>query len=132
MSGTDFDPGGAKSSGQSLAPAYRSYADRLKTNIKYNQRLQRNILEISLEKQSSENVNDLSEANIKQLFDTIGIDTLNELEGYQIKFDKISVWLKQGIKLDKFCKEEKIRVSQGITTSYIKPAGRNDVIVTIV
>ena len=95
MSGTDFDPGGANTNGQSLAPAYRSYADRLKTNIKYNQRLQRNILEIILEKESSDIVSDLSEISVKQLFETIGIDTLNELEGYQIKFDKISVWLKK-------------------------------------
>ena len=49
-----------------------------------------------------------------------------------MKFDKVSVWLKQGVKLDKFCKDEKIRVQPGVTTRYIKPAGRNDVTVTIV
>ena len=34
--------------------------------------------------------------------------------------------------LDKYCKDEKIRVSPGVTTSFIKPAGRNDVTVTLV
>ena len=124
MSG--FDPGGT-----TPAHAYHSYADRLKTNIKYDQRLQRNILEIILERQSSDVGSELQEDDIKQLFETIGIDTVTELEGYQVKFEKISVWLKPSVKLDKFCKEERIRVSPGITTSFIKPAGRNDVTVRI-
>ena len=129
MSG--FDPGGTNSNEQTPAHPYHSYADRLKTNIKYDQRLQQNILEIILEIQSSDVESELQEDDIKQLFETIGIDTVTELVGYQVKFEKISVWLKPNVKLDKFCKEERIRVSPGITTSFIKPAGRNDVTVTV-
>ena len=132
MAGSDFDPGGSTSSGQVKAPVHLSYADRLKANIKYNQRLQRNILEIVLEKENSDVVINIKEEDTKQLFETIGIDIETELEGHQVKFDKVSVWLKQGVKLDKFCKDEKIRVQPGVTTRYIKPAGRNDVTVTIV
>ena len=86
MSG--FDPRGTNSNGQTPAHAYHSYADRLKTNIKYDQRLQRNILEIILERQSSDVGSELQEDDIKQLFETIGIDTVTELEGYQVKFGK--------------------------------------------
>ena len=122
------DPGDGPK--QSIAP--KSYADRLRANIKFNQRLQRNVLEISLEKDSQETQIDLKEENTKQLFETLGINIESELEGHQVKYDKISVWFKKGIKLDRFCKEEKIRVSEGVTTSYIKPAGRKDVTVTVV
>ena len=109
-----------------------SYADRLKANIRFNQRLQRNVLEISFDKDNSEVQIDLKEENTRQLFETLGINIESELEGHQVKYDKISVWLKKGIKLDRFCKEERIRVADGVTTSYIKPAGRNDVTVTVV
>ena len=63
MAGSAFDPGGASSSGQLQAPVHLSYADRLKANIKFNQRLKRNILEIVLEKENSE-----VEINIKESF----------------------------------------------------------------
>ena len=109
-----------------------SYADRLKTNIRFDQRLQRNILEIMLEKDSDDVQIEVNENSAKRLFETLGIDINNELEGHQLKFDKISVWLKKDVNLDKFCKEEKIRVSDGIKTSFIKPAGRKDVTVTVV
>ena len=41
--GSSFDPGGG-------APRGVSYADRLRTNVSYDQRLKRNVLEIVLEK----------------------------------------------------------------------------------
>ena len=132
MAGSDFDPGGSSKSSQPHVS--NSYADRLKASVKYNQRLQRNVLEIILEREKSESESfiDLKEENMKQLFDTIGIDIEKELEGYQVKFEKVFVWLKKGVNLDKFCKEEKIRILPGITTSYIKPAGRSDVTVSVV
>ena len=130
MAGSDFDPGGAN--GPPQPHINNTYADRLKANVKYDQRLQRNILEIILQSENSESLTELKEDDMKQLFDTIGIDIKNELEGYQVKFEKVSVWLKKGVNLDKYCKDEKIRVSTGVTTSFIKPAGRNDVTVTVV
>ena len=42
----DPDPGGGVKGDQKAI----SYADRLKTNVNYNQRLKRNVLEIMLEK----------------------------------------------------------------------------------
>ena len=124
------DPGGSIGTGN--LPQSHSYADRLTTIIKFDQRLQRNILEIILEKDSDDVQIDVNENNAWRLFETLGIDIQNELEGHQVKYDKISVWLKQGVDLDKFCRDEKIRVSQGVKTSFIKPAGRKDVTVTVV
>ena len=39
--------------------------------------------------------------------------------------------MKEGINVEKFCREDNIKVSQGIMTGMIRPAGRNDVFVTI-
>ena len=44
------DPGGGQHEGVREVGQNLSYADRLKTNIKYDQRLKRNILEIVIEK----------------------------------------------------------------------------------
>ena len=107
-----------------------SYADRLKTNVRFDQRLQRNILEIVLEKHRDVEV-DLDHECIAKLLKSIGIDIQNQVEGYFIKQKIISVWLVKGIDLDRFCKEESIRVAHGITTSFIRPAGRIDVTVSV-
>ena len=83
MAGSDFDPGGVN--GPPQPHINNTYADRLKANVKYDQRLQRNILEIILQSENSESLTELKEDDMKQLFDTIGIDIKNELEGYIIK-----------------------------------------------
>ena len=108
----------------------RSYAERLKTNVRYDQRLKRNVLEIILDKHEDVEV-DLDQNCIAKLCKSIGIDIANQVEGYQIKGKTISVWLAQGINLERFCKEESIKVAKGISTSFIRPAGRTDVTVSV-
>ena len=39
--------------------------------------------------------------------------------------------MKQGVNLERFCKDEVIQVSKGIRTSFIKPPGKREVIVSI-
>ena len=119
------DPGGASNV---------SYAERLKTNVRYDQRLQRNILEISLEKINKEAEIMLNQECIARLFKSVGIDIVNEVEGYQMMLNggshSISVWAKEGVNLERFCKNENINVAKGVITGVIRPAGRKDITVT--
>ena len=113
----------------------QTYAERLKTNVKYDQRLKRNVLEITLEKTEKDAEVDIEPEIIARVFKTIGIEISNQVEGYQVHFkgqtSVISVWLAAGIDLEKFCRDDNIKVSRGIMTGVIRPAGRKDVTVTI-
>ena len=53
------------------------------------------------------------------------------MEGYQVTPRKIYAWLKDNISLDKFCREECIRIASGIKTGFIKPMEHRNVTVTI-
>ena len=86
-----------------------SYAERLKSHVSFSQRLNRNILEISLEKSNRQSLSqDLSSESIANVFKSLGIDIVTQLEGYQIQnkgFNSaISVWFKEGVNIEKFCK----------------------------
>ena len=102
------DPGGGK---KSQPP---SYADRLKTNIKYDQRLKRNVLEIAIEKSEKEAEIVLDPDTVARTLRSIGVDIDTQMEGYQIQYGKvciISVWAKKDVNLERFCKVENIMVS---------------------
>ena len=113
-----------------------SYSDKLKTNVRYDQRLKRNVLEIALEKTDSDTTFDVEEADVARVARTLGIDVSSQTQGYQIqnrgKYSTISVWMVQGIDLDKFCKDISIKVTDNIITGPIRPAGKKEVTVTIV
>ena len=112
-----------------------SYADRLKTNIKFDQRLKRNVLEINIEKEENEIEVVLDQNVVAKLTKSLKMDVSSEMEGYQTKFTKygaiISVWCRQGVNLEKFCRNEKIQVTNGVYTGNIYPAGRKDVSVKV-
>ena len=63
---------------------------------------------------------------------SIGIDILSELEGCQVlhngRNSTISGWAYRGVNLERFCRVEGIK---GVMTSMIKPAGRNDVTLSV-
>ena len=67
---------------------------------------------------------------------SIGIDKLSEVEGCQVlhngRNSTISVWANTGVNLERFCRVEGINVSKGVMTSMIKPAGRNDVTLSVI
>ena len=59
---------GAATKQQNVKP---SYAERLKTNIRYDQRLKRNVLDIEIEKLDRENDIDLGQACVARLLTSI-------------------------------------------------------------
>ena len=61
-----------------------SYADRTKMNVRYDQKLKRNILDIEVEKDSIEDEMILSEETVAELLTKINMDILTHVEGYQV------------------------------------------------
>ena len=63
------------------------------------------------------------------------MDIMTQMEGYQVQYNGrtsvISVWAMKGLDLERFCKEEGIKVTKGIMTGNIRPAGRKDVTVSV-
>ena len=110
-----------------------SYADRLKTNVKYDHRLKRNVLEITIEKDNKDMRVKMSEELTARILKSVGIDIAKELEGFQVTYGRIvtiSAWMSVGISLERFCQKEGIIVGHGLRTGSIRPAGKKDVIVT--
>ena len=108
----------------------RTYAESLKTNIKWDSRLKRNVLEIAMESDNSEFI-DIPDGDINRLFKTIGIDVKAQIEGYFRRGSKIFAWLANGIDLDRFCKAEAIRINNKLRTKFIRPAGKKEVTVKV-
>ena len=110
-----------------------SYSDRLKMNVRKSERLSRKILEITLEVDNNTTVN-VEKKDAAKVASRIGIDLVNDLEGFQIcpgNSKKILFWLKEGLNIDRFCKDEVFKVSNGIRTGFIRPMDRREVTVTI-
>ena len=78
MADKNIDPGGRST----------SYADRAKMNIKYNQKLKRNVLEIEVEKDSVEVEAILSEETISKLLNKIKMNIYSHVEGYQVSYGR--------------------------------------------
>ena len=53
------------------------------------------------------------------------------MEGYFQRNKSIHVWLINGINLDKFCRNESIKVTKNVKTGFIRPAGKKEVTVTV-
>ena len=116
------------------AQAAPLYSERLKSNVKYDQRLKRNVLEICLEKteRSSEIV--LNGDTIARILKSLKMNIENELEGVQVQYGRIPIihaWCKPNVNLDKFCSDVGIKISDGLSTGHIRPAARRDVVVTV-
>ena len=121
---------------QTMNKKSSSYAERLKTNVSFSQRLNRNILEIALEKSNRQNLNqDISSDDIANVFRSLGIDITIQLEGYQIQQKGftivISAWFREGVNIEKYCKDISIRVNEDVRTGLIRPSGKPEVTVTI-
>ena len=56
-----------------------SYADRLKTNVKYDHMLKRNVLEITIEKDNKDMRVELNEELTARILKSVGIDIAKEL-----------------------------------------------------
>ena len=106
-----------------------TYSEKLMANIRRSERYSRNVLEINLECENS--LQNLDKKVVADTLAMLGIDIKSQLEGYQVTSQKIFVWCKENVGLDKFCREECIRVTSGVTTGLIKPMEQRNVAVTI-
>ena len=109
-----------------------SYSDKLKMNVKRAERFKRNVLEITLESDPGVKV-EIDPGTTAKLLTRLGIEK-SQCSGVQPcpGFSrKIFVWMKEGIDIEKFCKDESYIVTPGIKTGIIRPMGRREVSVLI-
>ena len=104
--------------------------------MRYDQRLQRNVLEIVIEKTDKNAEIVMNPESVARVCRSVGMDIESQVEGYQVHPSgggnrMISVWLKENVNPERFCKEESIQVSKGVVTGAIRPAGRTDVTVSV-
>ena len=112
-----------------------SYADKVKTNIRYDQRLKRNVLEIEIERTNVETNFTITDEALETLLSKLGMSIQLHVEGYQVSYSykkaKIEILCKEGLDLVQFCRQEKFIISPGMRTTFIRPAGRRDVEVIV-
>ena len=115
--------------------ARKSYADKAKMNVRFDQRLKRNVLDIEVEKKDVKDEMFLEQDVVAKLLKNLGMDIDTDVDGYQVtyggKFGKIAVLCKAEIDLEKFCRQECYEVCRGVMTKNIRPSGRKDVTVTV-
>ena len=104
-------------------------------NVKFDQRLKRNVLEIEVEKIDVKDEMFLNQEVIANLLNNIGMNYNTEMEGYQVSYGgrsgKIAVLCKTGVNLDRFCRQESFQVCKGVVTKNIRPADKKDIPVTV-
>ena len=119
----------------SAARQTQSYADRARMNVRFDQRLNRNVLDIEVEKMDVRDEMFLTQEVIAKLLKSIGMYIESQVEGYQVSYGgksaKISVLCKDGIELERFCRQECFEVCKGVMTKNIRPSGRRDITVTV-
>ena len=125
MASQAIDPGGGS------VPL--SYANRLKTT-KF-QKLNRNILEINLEKKMTQKAISLTCQDVAKICEIVGIQVGIQTEGYQANYSHksiiLSVWAKDGVGLERYVNDQPREYSSDLTITQVKPAHRRDVIVII-
>ena len=108
----------------------------MKTNVRFDQRLKRNVLEILLERSHKEAELNVGQEDLVRVFGTLGIEIESHVTGWHIQYRGpiaiISVWMASGINIDRFCKDINIRVKEGVMTSSIRPAIKTAVKVTLI
>ena len=111
-----------------------SYAERAKMNVKFDQRLKRNVLEIEVEKLDGKDEIFLSQEVIANLLNNIGMNHSTEMEGYQVSYGgrsgKIAVLCKTGVNLDRFCSEDIELIKDSRSTQVILGPGPNKSVIS--
>ena len=125
MAMSDFDPGG----GGGTPPP--SYAHRVKQNGRRFEKLNRNILEVTVEKNIASQMVNLNGEMVANLCNVIGVNPACDTEGYQVnfrgKFIRVSIWAKQGLSLERFISEQRRPLGEGLTVTQVRPAMRREV-----
>ena len=121
------DPGGGASK-----PTL-SYARSVK-NTRF-QRLNRNILEIVLEKKIHQKTISVKCDDVSKICEIVGIRVGTETEGYQAHYNRqtitLSIWIKPGIGLERFVSENNTQYSSDLTITQVRPANRREVMLLI-
>lgn len=125
----EVGPPGGGGEGSQSGP---SYSDKLKMNVKKAERFKRNVLEITLENDPGVKAS-IDHDTTSKLLSKLGIEK-SDCTGVQPcpGFSrKICVWLKEGVNIEQFCKNESFMVANGVKTGMIRPMGRREVSVLI-
>ena len=126
MDSTFLDPGGG-------SIARPSYAKSVKT-AKF-EKLNRNVLEIILEKKIIQKHSTLTGEEVSRLCDIVGLKVGDQTEGYQVNYSRkiitLSVWAKQGVSLERCVTEQPKEFTCDLTITQVKPANRRDVLLLI-
>ena len=88
------------------ASANPSYANMLKTNIKFDQRLKRNVLEVHIEKNDKFDQVELGGDTMVRILKSIGMNVTTELEGSFVVYGNTPVIImlcKADVNLENFC-----------------------------
>ena len=113
----------------------QSYTEKTKMNIRYDQKLKRNVFEIKGKKETNGDEVVLSEETVANILRKINLDIYIDVEGYQVSHgynkSKLEVLCKPGPDLEQFCTHECLELEKGVKTSYIRPAGRKYVEVKV-
>ena len=125
--GSNFiDPGGGSSCQQ-------SYANGLKTT-KF-EKLNRNVLEIKLEKQVIQKHVSLNGEEVSKICDIVGIKVGTETEGYQAQYSRkvitLAVWAKAGVGLEKFVTDQPRVFNGDLTITQVRPSHTREVILLV-
>ena len=110
-----------------------SYSAKVMVNVNRNQRLKRNVLEISLDVDLGVKLK-LEATDVARTLVKLGIDIQSQVEGFQVcpgNSRKIFVWFKNDLDILRFCKDESYKVTEGIKTGLIKPMDKAEVTVLI-
>ena len=109
------------------------YSKQLKIRIQKSERLNRNVLEINIEKERDADAVD--DEVIRKLFAKIGIlkTSVECVQAVPPRFrNKVFVWFKdQDLDLNQFCKDECYKLGTGVKTGTIRPMDKKEVEVTI-
>ena len=120
-----IDPGGGS------API--SYARSVKAT-KF-QKLNRNILEIYMEKKMIQKAVSLKCEDVSRICERVGIRVGMDTEGYQVNFNRksitLSIWAKDGVSLERFVDDQPREFSNDLTITQVMPAHRREVIAVI-
>ena len=122
--GSTVDPGGGNTA---------TYARSVKTN-KF-QKLNRNVLQIVLEKKMIQKNVNLNCAQVVKICEIVGIRVGSETEGYQAHYNRknitLSVWAKDGVSLERFVTDQSREFSGDLTITQVRPAYRREVTLII-
>ena len=122
-----FDPGGGK------GPP--SYASRVKSTINKHQKLDRNVLDIIIEKNNKDQIIHLNGDEVARVCTLVGIHVGGETEGYQVNYSgkviTLSVWAKPAVSLERFVSEEAKALTPELTITSVRPAVKREVTVLV-